>query len=246
MGDFGFLRFAWTSQQQQAFLTRGIPPKTITDLPPQTCIMPLYYYARDLECHFNGPAVTQAHFCRVNSQSVSRLFIWDLWGRDGVDHSTPLTVFPSEDVRPTQNQRDLYANNMHNDYNKQRSVRAPLVTHFFSTGLYASEYVVGSQGPLAYDGNDWSEIWHLLHRFACSNLVEHPNGYVRHAALYRHPLLHFHQCLVKEHDLAVGVATSYSLVSSDCCTSELYDTVRVIAALGWPSVHYISILEVGI
>jgi len=128
--------------------------------------------------------VTPAHFRRVNSQSVSRLFIWDLWGRDGVDHSTPLTVVPSEDVRPTQNQRDLYANNMHNDYNKQRSVRVPLVTHFLSTGLYASEYVVGSQGPLAYDGNNWSEIWHLLHRF----------------------LLHFHQCLVKEHDLAVRAA----------------------------------------
>lgn len=200
--DFGFCQFAWTLEETHAFLKYGTVPRTITELPWNTNLVAICYSARDLECQFTGPAVTPAQFRRFNARAMPRLMIWDLFGRDGLDEPVPLMVVPSDDVRPSTGQRELYAENMHNNYREQFSINAPLVTDLLKTGLYVSDYVVDSQGPLAYDGNDWSEIWKMLHRFAYSRTVEHPEGFVRHAANYRHPLHVFHQHLVTEYEIA--------------------------------------------
>ncbi|KAL8643583.1 MAG: hypothetical protein Q9226_008263, partial [Calogaya cf. arnoldii] len=208
LGDFGFCQYTWTSKDQQRYRVRGLPPRTNTDLPAETHLVPIYCFARDLECQFTGPAVTPAQFRRLNSQSVARLIIWDLGGRDTIGTSTPLAIVPSEDCAPSDTQRKLYADSLKVTHGNRFTARMPLVTDLLNSGLYASEYIVGA-GP-EYEENNLSDVWKLLNSFACRRSVEHPEGIHRDAALYRHPLRLFHQVLATEHEMAAKAGMTIS------------------------------------
>ena len=178
----------------------------ISNLSSYISIIPFYFFARDLKCNSDDSTVIVTRFRRINAFSISRLFIWNLWKRDGINQLSSLSLVPSNHIRPSKEQRKLYVKNMHNDYNKQYFIKAPLPTHLLSTDLYASEYVVDSQEPLEWDGMDWSEIWKLLDQFGRADKVEHPKGYIHHTARYMHPLVDFHSSLVKEHYVAAKEA----------------------------------------
>ncbi|KAL8650383.1 MAG: hypothetical protein Q9210_003856 [Variospora velana] len=59
MADFGFCQYTWESDEQEALQARGTPPRTISDLPSNTQLIPIYLLARDLKCQFTGAAVNQ-------------------------------------------------------------------------------------------------------------------------------------------------------------------------------------------
>lgn len=181
-GDFGYARFKWTTAEKERFLTDGRPPVTMDDLPPDSCIIPISYYSRYVESSYNGPNVTAAQFRRINSCNAHRLLVWDMAGFDTMDRHMIPALIPSEDVRPTEAQRQRFARNA----GLQNSQLTANITGLLHTGRYASEYALGNGGPAVWDGADWGEVWALLDSFLGVEPVEHPTGIFRNPAEYRH------------------------------------------------------------
>ena len=67
----------------------------------------------------------------------------------------PLIMIPSEDLCPTGAQRELFANNLKRNKTGNFTSRVPLISSLLRNSFFAAEYVVGSQGPLVYDGDNW-------------------------------------------------------------------------------------------
>jgi hypothetical protein len=205
MGDFAFCDYTWTSEEQAAFWKTGSPPRTVSSLPAGTPLVPIYHYARDLECSFQGPNVTSPQFRRLNASSAGRLIIWDLWGADAAGRSCPLAVVPSEEISPTKAQRSRFAENLMVDKTVDYTTRNPLVSSLLGSCEPLSSYTVGGGGPLLYenDGCDWAAVHGLLSAFATSlQPVMHPPGCPRTPARYRSSLTSLHLCLVEEFDNA--------------------------------------------
>lgn len=199
MGDFGFCRLQWTQKQRDDFLNVGLPPMTINDLPAHKPLVPIYYYTKDSEYSSDGPSLTSPQFRRLNSCGNHPLVIWNLWGSDKTDHLRSLVMDPSEDIRPTEAQRQLMASNLTVNKKEDFTDRTPTISCFLDNGLLAAEYAVGNRGPLAYGGNDMGEIWKLLDQFTKPlKEVYHPQNHARDPAKYRCPLWKVHERLVEE------------------------------------------------
>jgi hypothetical protein len=200
MGDFKFCHYRWSIQEQHKFLSSDLPspPKTVDQLPPCTPSVPIYYYARDLETTSAGPNLTEAQFRRLNSCRNNRLVVWNLWGPDSLDRVNPLVVIPSEDLCPTQAQRDLFANNLTKNKAEEFTDRTPLLSNLLTSGLFAAEYGVGCGGPLTYDGHSWGQIWEFFHKFTRCGQFQHPLGRIRDPASFRYPLWKLNERLARE------------------------------------------------
>jgi hypothetical protein len=125
--------------------------------------------------------------------------IWNLAGPDELGPSGPLIVIPSEDLCPTNAQRELFASNLRKKKAEEFTDRTPVISAVLNTGLFAAEYGVGKMGPLVYDGDAWGEIWQLLNDFTKPSPLQHPEGYLRDTASFRHPLWKLHTRLTQEH-----------------------------------------------
>jgi hypothetical protein len=158
----------------------------------------VYCYTRDRECTYDGPCLTSAQFRRLDSTNRPALACWDLWGSDD-DGPTPLVVVPTEDIRPTAHQRKLLSDNAGLDKAREFGARTPWVSHVLSTGLFASDYIVGGRGPLSYVAAPWGDVWRLLQDFSSQNpAVEHPKGFIRDVTRYRSPQSEIHGDLIRQ------------------------------------------------
>lgn len=192
LGDYAFCRYQWTQHERDQYLLDGITPRAIHHLPPHTPLVALHIITRDLECDWQGPSIRAATFRRLNSCSERRLVIVDVFGSDEELQARPLAVVPSEDIQPTELQRDVYRNNLSltpDDFPE----RAPSIHFLLGSGLTLSDYTVGPTGPLVYDAFEWASIWSLLLQFTTQNIVQHPTGRDRQASLYRHALRKVHE-----------------------------------------------------
>ena len=201
MGDFGFLRYRWKDFEAEKYL-RGpfrFPPKVVHELPGNTPIVAVNYYARDLECTSVGADITSAQFRRINSCAHPRLIIWDIAGLDSIDWPGPLLLVPSIDLQPTEAQFQRFVDNLAVNHAVDFTDRTAVVSSLFSNGCVASDYRFGNEGALAYDGDIWGKLWGMLDAFIKPPPFEHPAGYVRDTALFRHPLKLLHRRLVEEY-----------------------------------------------
>ena len=75
----------------------------------------------------------------------------------------------------------------------------PLISSLLRNSFFTTEYIIGSQVPLVYDGDNWWTTWKLFDQFTLPLLeLQHPNGQTRHPPLYRYPLWRLHERLVQE------------------------------------------------
>lgn len=187
LGDFGFCLYQWSDEERQRHQEIPVPPRFIHNLPADTPFVPFSIFTRDLECDWQGPSLRAAKFRRLNACLEQKLLFIDLFGTDELEQARPFAVVPSEDIQPTEEQRDVFKRNLALPRGEFPH-RTPSIHFLLSTGRNLADYCVGDNGPLVYGGYDWSKIWALLHSFCTSGVVEHPAGHVRAPHLYRHPL----------------------------------------------------------
>ncbi|KAI4238443.1 MAG: hypothetical protein LQ349_001123 [Xanthoria aureola] len=199
IGDFALCPYQWNDQEQRQWMLWKTPPKTISDLPGVPDVVPICYYTRDLEINLDGPALTAAQFRRLNSCNNGRLLIWNLWGSDETTRLCPLVVIPSEDLGVTVAQRELFAHNLKVDHMEEYQQRTPTISKILHTGLIASDYIVGRQGPGIFDGDDYGSVWEFFSQFTRLPRLQHPAGFMRDPAAYRCSLREIHRRLLQEH-----------------------------------------------
>lgn len=210
-GEFGYTRFTWTDEEVDSFHRDRRPPRVGHQLPGDAPTVPISYYARYTESWFYGPNVSPAQFRRLNSILAKRLVLWDIGGFDTMQTQIAPAVIPSDDISPTEPQRQLFQSNL----GVKRSKRMPNISSLLQTGIFASEYAVGNNGPLLYEGVDWDQVYSLIDSFAGEASFEHPRKMTRNPADYRHPLRHIQQRAVREHiRLAAGPAAVGGLEES--------------------------------
>lgn len=168
---------------------------TVDEMPPDACLVYLTYYSRYAESSFCGPNVTAAQFRRINSCKAYRLLLWDMAGFDTMERQMVPAIIPSEDLRPSELQRQRFERNQ----GVRNPQLMPSITGLLATGLYASEYTVGNGGPAVWDGAQWSEVWHLLDAFTKDQVVEHPAGMFREPSQYRHTVRAMNYRISEEH-----------------------------------------------
>ncbi|THX42150.1 hypothetical protein D6D11_08328 [Aureobasidium pullulans] len=209
MGDFAFCRYRWSIKEQEAFAREERPPRLSHQLSPHTPCVPLTFYVRHRECSFQGPEVTAPQFRRLNSSPLHRLTVWDLLGPEGNFLPILPAVIPSDDISPTQHQRDVFNANLSRDKTRKNRKdtpfaddKTPPLSAILKTGILASQYIPETRGPQIYDGGDWSGFWTLMSRFVGSSIFQHPIGVVRQPELYRHTLQTLNQCLLNDYVLS--------------------------------------------
>lgn len=206
LGDFGFCRYAWSSEESTNFLTHFRLPKTAQQLPCETEIVPLYYFTQHAEAAYSGPNVRPRHFRRLDASSQPRLTFWDLGGPDVSDARIPirLAVVPTEDIMPDAAQRAIFQRNLERGQG-QLEEKNPNLSALLDSGLFAGEYGVGLGGPLPYDDrSSWESIWELLNAFTLLPPVRHPTSKVRDPQKYRISLRMTHQRLLHQHRIQIA------------------------------------------
>lgn len=210
--DFGFMRYSWSSKEQEAYLNNGDMPRVGHSLPREACFVPICYYARHQEVWFHGPKLTGPQFRRLNSSQQARLVVFDLSGPDST--SPRLTIIPSEDIQPTPSQSQRLRTYIGGpaDWDKH----TPNISALLATDLFASEYGI-ARGPLGSHEDMWRSIWEKLNSFACPfGKVEHPVGFVRDGSKYRHTIHDANVRLLQQLDLVqLGVVEESSYEESD-------------------------------
>ena len=197
LGDFGFCRYRWTTEERDTFLSVGRPPRTITSLEAEMSIVPIQYYVHDRRNGFLGPSLTASEHRRLNACSDHRLIMWNVSGPDAMRSPIAPCAIPSTDITMSESQMMVYLS-----YFRQRDLkydkRTPLLSALLNTGLFAAEYSVGTSGPQSYDRVDWSDTWELLNQFTVLDTLQHPFECYRNPAMFRHPLRVLHQRLVED------------------------------------------------
>jgi len=188
MADFGYCDYTWTATEREQFLQAGVPPRTVSDLPALTPVVPILLYARALECTFRGPDLSSAYFHRLNACRENRLVILDLFGPDTPSTTLLLTAIPSDDICPTKRQRDHHAENLTRNKKSAFKTRTPFISFMLKSGRSAGEYAIGNRGPLAYDDVDYAHVWSILQDFVGRQPFHHPPGVLRDPTLYQTPL----------------------------------------------------------
>lgn len=157
LGDFIFVRYTWSAMESAAFLQSGKPPIPLHQLPGDTPAVPIYLYCRSKICTLEGLSLTSAQFRRLNASSLGRLVVWNLFRLDEEHRLCPLVVIPTEDITPTQTQRELYSRNLRRPQDEEPPKPEPPLSAVLNSGLLATDYVVGGRGALGYN-EDWSEM----------------------------------------------------------------------------------------
>ncbi|KAG8532802.1 uncharacterized protein KY384_002680 [Bacidia gigantensis] len=200
MGDFGFCDYTWTDIECLKLRKSSTTPRTIHELPAETCTVPLYYFVNSVECDFRGPVVTAPQFRRLNSCANSRFVLWNLYGLDGQNQSSPLSIIPSDDLHPTLEQRDRFSENLKVKKKEKHVKRSPQVSHLLNSGLLAADYNIGKRGPLIYSESAWHKLWQFfIDAASTQEEFKHPAGYRRDIGRYRCSLQDIHTRLIQEH-----------------------------------------------
>ena len=206
-GDFAFLPYRWTAREQTAWFGKGIPPQNLSTVPGHTPIVTMYYYTRDTECTADGTAFTPAQFRRLNSCSTNRLLIYDLWGPESGRVVSPLCLIPTEDIRPTGLQRELFQvklrRKQQDNLGKRQQVstmdKTPWIPYLLHNGCCIADYMLDNRGPRIYEGNNWNDVFSLVHQFSGVSSFEFPKGFPRNPPIYRYPLWRVHALLAATH-----------------------------------------------
>ena len=200
VGDFGYCSYQWTDIDRDAYDELGIIPLLQHDLPAETPVVVACHYARYLPNWARGPRITAAEFRRLDATSLRRLLVWDIGAVDTTTTAPLLAVVPSEDIKPTKEQRATFTTNLSKKKSEgEWATSTPSVSDLLGTDLILSEYVHHA-GPLAYaKSTDWAPIWAVFDKYATMAVAEHPAGRVRDCTTYRHTLQTIHQRLVREH-----------------------------------------------
>ncbi|USP75476.1 uncharacterized protein yc1106_02750 [Curvularia clavata] len=200
-GDLAYCRYRWTESQKDAFLASNTPPCTITQLPPNTPVVPIHLYSRSQEGTSRGPRLTTAEFQRLNQSPQDRLLIFDIFNQDGLGLYSPLLVIPTSDISPTHAQQELYTSNRKLKKDADFEERVPLLAELIHTGFNPADYIVGSGGPRILDNRSdaWSGLWVLLDKFAGINHFTHPCNYNRRPSNFRVTIQALHQRLAEKH-----------------------------------------------
>ena len=207
MGDFAYCRYRWTLQEQDSFLEGATrwPPRTISDLPASTPMVPISVYARERVGTTRGPSLTAAEARRLHSCSTPRLLFFDLFGSAGYQSVCPMLLVPSDDLSHTQTQRDTYEKVLATNKREDFSPRVPLLAEQLHTSCAVADYTVGSSGSTFFEEGieRWSDVWALLDAFSDVDTSEaafsFPVGRPRNAERYQVSLVELHQRLVDEH-----------------------------------------------
>ena len=202
-GDFIFCRYRWTENDVVRFQQRRVPPRTISDLPAWTPVVPITYFSSDLECTAYGPQLSLPQFRRLNASRRSSLLVWNLWGPDE-SSPRPFVVIPSEDLQPTLLQRTRYKDVLELNRREDHHLPTPLVSHLLKTGIPAGSYSVGKLGPLVYDGGYriWASLAAFFSDVGLQESFQHPAGRTRDGSTYRRPLFELQQQHALEHRTA--------------------------------------------
>ncbi|KAJ4345675.1 uncharacterized protein N0V89_011810 [Didymosphaeria variabile] len=192
--DFGFAPYAWTDADRETYLATGRPPAAIHDLPAAMPMVPVYLFARDMECDWRGPLLSGAEFRRVNSWSPPRLLVFDAIAADDASFTGPLFVVPTADLSFTARHQQEYARHVKVDKkNGDRHGRVPLVRELLHSGRNIADYVLPKHGPTMYEGSDdWAELWTLLTKFTGVAPFTYPGTCPRVPADYRTTLQQLH------------------------------------------------------
>lgn len=200
----GYLRYAWSRDEQQAFLADGIPPRAAHDLPPDTEVIPIIYCTQYAETSFNGPNIRPSQYRRMNSCAEHRLVVWDLGGPDTAARSLMPAVIPTDDIQPSSSQATALKHNVtiKKGAGKPREKNEnPTLSALLNSGLFCADYAVGNEGPLCYAKamQSWSTVLDLLDRFTELSPFEHPTGFLRQPEEYRHTLQAMNQRLHEQY-----------------------------------------------
>lgn len=205
LGDFAYCRYAWTAQQQQDFFQYHKVPCTISHLPSTTPVIPLLLYTRKREATTRGPSLTATEFMRLNTCPQVRLLIFDVFGLDGSSIYGPLLVVPSDDIRPTTAQVNLFQSNSNKSKDEEFEGRVPLLAELLCTGLNPTDYIMSAAGPLLFDSHvdPWEDVWKLLESTSCLESFNFPRDSTiqRYPASYQLNLQEVHQILIDQHAL---------------------------------------------
>ncbi|KAK5722362.1 hypothetical protein LTR15_005592 [Elasticomyces elasticus] len=221
VGDFMYCCYVWTKAEQDLWLTESIPPITLDHVCGDVPGVPVIYFTRNLEMSFNGPALRTAPFRRLDLFDGPRLLVWNLWGVDGatvagegldsvVDEESSdidgplacgsLVIVPSEDVRPTDDQRKLYSKNAQVNTKTDKQAQTPAVAMLLNTTPFLADYTVGNTGSAVFErGCDWAAVCQLFRQFAEAQQLTHPRNHIRKASDYRYEVREVHERLVARH-----------------------------------------------
>jgi hypothetical protein len=205
LGDFAYCRYAWTAQERHDFFQHHKVPCTMSHLPSATPVVPLLLYTRKREATTRGPSLTAAEFLRLNTFPQARLLIFDVFGVEGSSIYGPLLVVPSDDIRPTAAQVDLFQSNSIKIKDEEFEGRVPLLAELLYTGLNPTDYIMSAAGPLLYDSDEdpWEDVWKLFERSSNLESFNFPQKSTiqRYPASYQLSLHEIHQSLVDQHVL---------------------------------------------
>jgi hypothetical protein len=198
LGDFAFCCYQWSESERQSFLDSGQPPLTIDLVPPQTPVIPLYYFSRDVEMNFLGPQVLGTEFRRLNSSMLGRLVFLNIFGTDEAEVKGTIAVIPSHDILPTESQLAPLIRNQGIDKSTQFAERTPAFQHMLQIGYQLSDYAVGHHTPFATHEENWKAVWSFLDQWTRVQPLQHPENRRRDTLIYRHPLRLLNECLLAE------------------------------------------------
>jgi hypothetical protein len=202
MADYAYCRYTWTPRERQAFLERGVPPATISDLPAAASVILVHIYTKSKAMTSRGPSFSPPEFVRLDGCRVNRLLIFDMLGAEGSDIFGPLTVVPSDDVSVSSGERAFYIENLRKD-KKQFSDRVPLLAQQIHTAYIIPDYTLSASGPMileeATSNTQWTGVWLLLHKFSGVDEFTFPHACPRLPARYRVTVQQLHQSLADFH-----------------------------------------------
>ncbi|EMD95255.1 hypothetical protein COCHEDRAFT_1201645 [Bipolaris maydis C5] len=201
LADFAFCRYTWTTEQQRRFAEDQQVPCTISELPRHTSVIPLLVYSKTRESTSRGPSITATEFERLDASSSHRILIFDLFGSEGRNMYSPLLAVPSNDLSPTQEQRNLFYSNKGKHKNEEFEERVPLLAELLHSGHTPMDYVLSSKGPLLFEPelNPWGELWQLLDQILGLDSFSHPPAHKRCTTSYRVSIQEIHQGLADKH-----------------------------------------------
>lgn len=200
-GDFAFVRYRWTKEEQRRFQQFALPPKYAHELPADVEMVLLPVYSQHAEAYYHGPNMRPRQYRRLDSCKLNRLIIWYIGGPDLAKQPLTPAVIPSEDLLPTAAQRAIFRDNLAVNHNQgDFDNKTPTLSSLMSTGLFAADYAVGNEGVISTKAGGWRALWNLLHNgFLGLSPLQHPTGFERDPATFRCSMKVANQLLADQH-----------------------------------------------
>jgi len=157
--------------------------------------------------------ISSPQFRRLNSLLLLRIGVWDLSSSDAVNQPLSLIVVPTDDLRPTEAQRQIFKAGLSKfirpgQITKTGKTRPGMSNNrtltlqaLLATRKMPVDYSVALDGPLSYDrrGYDAARLYKLLDKFLVLGSFEHPVGILRVSSRYRQTVRDTHRCLYQQH-----------------------------------------------